>query len=419
MNNKRLVIKNIGSIKYVDIELNKINVFIGMQGSGKSTIAKIISYVTWVEKHIALNNNIEYFTKENSFYDHLVTFHKLDGYFHDGEHNSYDSLISYESDIISILYSSTSGVSIKLKDVSNYKKVKISYIPAERNIVSCIPNWFDVKLSDNNIRSFMSDWEQARKKRSLSSPMSLMNGRVKYHYEEPNRDVVVFDNNIELDMTNTASGFQSMIPMFAVVDYCTKDVYTEDVKSIRDKNNISSFVSNYLKTKIPEFVSLEDSFVKHILNDPEYSKYLTEALDYLRELDKVQLSKLIIEEPEQNLFPETQRDVTYQLLGLTNDDRVSLTLTTHSPYVLYAINNCIVGGLVKDNIPSEISDKLPSKPYWVDPKSVSIWQITDEGGIVSIQNEKMNTVSKQYLNDSMNDVMNEYFSMLKYVKIDG
>ena len=44
-------IENIGPIKKVDIDLNKINVFIGPQSSGKSTIAKIISYCSWYEKN--------------------------------------------------------------------------------------------------------------------------------------------------------------------------------------------------------------------------------------------------------------------------------------------------------------------------------------------------------------------------------
>lgn len=48
----RLIIKNIGPIKDVDIKLNKVNVFIGQQSSGKSTIAKIISFCSWLEKKV-------------------------------------------------------------------------------------------------------------------------------------------------------------------------------------------------------------------------------------------------------------------------------------------------------------------------------------------------------------------------------
>ena len=46
----RLIVKNIGPIKSVDIELKKVNVFMGPQSCGKSTLAKIISFCTWMEK---------------------------------------------------------------------------------------------------------------------------------------------------------------------------------------------------------------------------------------------------------------------------------------------------------------------------------------------------------------------------------
>ena len=39
-----LSIQNIGPVKAIDIELNRVTVFMGPQSSGKSTIAKIISF---------------------------------------------------------------------------------------------------------------------------------------------------------------------------------------------------------------------------------------------------------------------------------------------------------------------------------------------------------------------------------------
>ena len=47
---KRLIVSNFGPIKERDRELKKINVLIGPQGSGKSTIAKIISFCSWLDK---------------------------------------------------------------------------------------------------------------------------------------------------------------------------------------------------------------------------------------------------------------------------------------------------------------------------------------------------------------------------------
>ena len=57
---KHLHLENIGPISIVDIDLRRYNVFIGPQSSGKSTIAKLISLCSWVEKRAAttLSENI-------------------------------------------------------------------------------------------------------------------------------------------------------------------------------------------------------------------------------------------------------------------------------------------------------------------------------------------------------------------------
>lgn len=54
----RIKIRNFGPIKegYQEndgwIDVKKVTVFIGNQGSGKSTVAKIISTFTWIEKSL-------------------------------------------------------------------------------------------------------------------------------------------------------------------------------------------------------------------------------------------------------------------------------------------------------------------------------------------------------------------------------
>ena len=94
-----ILIKNIGPIKKVELDLNKINVFMGPQSSGKSTIAKIISYCSWYEKNTILG------TRPNvNFYKDLIEFHNLeDNYFCD------DSLIEYKSPNCHIIFSGKKG----------------------------------------------------------------------------------------------------------------------------------------------------------------------------------------------------------------------------------------------------------------------------------------------------------------------
>lgn len=77
----QLIIKNIGPIKDIDITLNKVNVIIGPQSSGKSTINKIACFCSWVEKKVSLEQSFDFFLKDDNFITNLIVFHKLDGYF--------------------------------------------------------------------------------------------------------------------------------------------------------------------------------------------------------------------------------------------------------------------------------------------------------------------------------------------------
>ena len=57
----KIKIKNFGPIRegFVDndgwMDVNKVTVLIGDQGSGKSTVAKLISVFSWIEKNIVRN----------------------------------------------------------------------------------------------------------------------------------------------------------------------------------------------------------------------------------------------------------------------------------------------------------------------------------------------------------------------------
>ena len=78
---KHLVIRNIGPIKDVDINLNRVNVFIGPQSSGKSTIAKVISTCSWVEKKVATTMDENVVVNADAFIALMSEFHKMSKYF--------------------------------------------------------------------------------------------------------------------------------------------------------------------------------------------------------------------------------------------------------------------------------------------------------------------------------------------------
>lgn len=417
-----LIIRNIGPIKEVDIELNKMNVIMGKQSSGKSTINKIACYCSWVEKKVSLDKSFDFFLKDKTFITELVRFHKLKGYIKS------DSYIEYESKVVKFTYDHSLGIPVmEWKDSNAFKRIKISYIPSERNIVAVVPNWMEVKLVDNNTRSFMIDWSTARNAYQKDKPFDILKLGVKYYYDDSvDKDFVIINDNTTLELTNTSSGLQSIIPLVILIDYLTNWIYSnESPSSVIDlKNNemiFSKELVDFLNRIMTESHNQNNRDVNTYidlnniskLNKIDFSKVMNEMNVRQNNLLKNNWTNLFIEEPEQNLFPSSQRDLMYYLLLAVkvNEDH-KLLLTTHSPYILYALNNCMMGYMVKDNMPEEDRDALSCVDSFIDPKLVSIYEIK-EGNLICIQ-ESDGLISDNYFDSNMKAIMNDFYKMLNY-----
>lgn len=420
-----IAIRNIGPIKEVkEIYLNKINVFMGLQSSGKSTIAKIISFCTWVEKDVATSQSLsEYQENKTYFRERLESFHKIKGYF-----NS-DSYIHYKSKVIDIVWKNEE-CSISWVDKYAYKRSKIAYIPSERNMV-ILPEARKSEFGNTNIRSFLFDWFEARKKYSNENNLSVLNLGVNYYYVEGSEEdhIKGNNNNTEYDilLSNASSGIQSITPLIVMIEFLTKWIYNEDT---------ISFEQNERRQQVNRILSDEKVFKpyykKQDLSKEDRQKLVKDFMTKLDEKDKNALkffniakaisinlfktnnSQFIIEEPEQNLFPETQRDLIYYLLQkcLAKEEN-RLTFTTHSPYILYALNNCMMAGLVSDKMNEKELNKLKCNSSKVSPSFVSIYEIRN--GIVdkTIQGED-GLISDNYFDQKMKELMDDFYLMLNH-----
>ena len=419
---EHLKINQIGAIKSVDIDLNKINVIIGPQSSGKSTICKIACYCSWVEKRICLSQSFEYFLVEGKFFDELVTFHKLKGYF------SKESYIEYETDVIKFSYKhSENKPRFIWKKRYDYKQAKISYIPSERNLVSSINNWFQVKFEDNNIRNFMIDWADARKIYTKEHPLTILKlNNIKYYFDEDSgRDLVEIDEQgTTLDLTNTSSGLQSIIPLEVVIEYLTNYIYDIDNDSSVNDDSTKKLLNQkiykdlFAINKI-DFPAEGGDKQLHLFIDNreirifESKDTIKKYQHILEQVLHIQLTKLYIEEPEQNIFPETQKDIIYYFLQIMSSKRKhKLFFTTHSPYVLYALNNCMMGGLLGNKIPEVMLSRISCKDSFIDPKMVNIWQLNN--GTLKIIQQDDGLISSNYFDDKMKDIMDDFYKMLNF-----
>ncbi len=413
-------IKNIGPIKQLKFDLNKINVFMGPQSSGKSTIAKIISQCYWYEKNHLLTGD-EYY-----FYGGLIDFHRMDeNYFSD------DSEIIYKSKWTTIIFKGKgkkSKTTIKKEENSNdiYQNLKIEYVPAERNFVAAISNLERYNESYDNIINFLNDWmlfkEILTNKKSFSSPLKSIN--IKYKYNATKKeDVLLLPNKKTVLLQRASSGQQSITPLLVVCEYLFNELYNQ-------KRNPSPAERKHIQDLLPENMKEDYNWIIDMQNFQQNKKQKNKTVEEVKAniWEKIgfsadyNFSSVIIEEPEQNLFPETQKELIYHLFeSIQSEDKDhNLLLTTHSQYILYALNNCMMGGLV-NNQSMEVEEKQEffnnkflSRKSWINPKMISIWELED-GNIRSIQ-DKDNIISENYFDKKMTELTDEYYQLLNYYK---
>lgn len=400
--------RNIGPIKEVDIDLKKFNVFIGAQSSGKSTLAKIISFCTWLDKHTDRT------TKKyvNGAIDSLKKYHRLtDEYFNE------DSVIFYQGDNIAYAYNWPKGETITFTEEGYEPELytndtelffgkkdrvtnpKVIYIPAERSFVSAVPTLREYQEDNDNLQDFVNTWFRVKRKYPQEKALEILNLGVRYYYQEDSyRDWVIIEGGRKIPLESSSSGLQSIIPLLVLVRWMSEGIYAEEKPfSPAENEEIEKIVLSGIADLNKQDASIVDKLDRFIgfLSGRIYTH-----------------TQFIIEEPEQNLFPETQCELMYHILSAVNHGKNHrLVMTTHSPYILYALNNSIEGFSVSDKLPESIKSTIKSSSSFINPDDVNIWQIRD-GRLETIK--EGDSIGQHYFNEIMNSVLDDYYKIQAY-----
>lgn len=454
----KLSIKNTGPLKEINIKLNRVNVLIGPQSSGKSTVAKLISFFNWLEKDCVLHQNIDRINRQ-FLEEKFISYHNLQGYF------SSLSEIYYEGDAIIVelrdLVDFSAG-SIKVKKADSFSKVELSknaYIPSERNMLA-LPGIFSIKMPPNYLLEFIDDWQEIRQKYSGDAQLSLLNlGDTYFFNEKENVDKIILKDGKDISFSQASSGLQSVTPLCVCIDYLTQWIYAneenrsaEERKRYRDMmqgrlaSNYEKFVEEQVgeegMAKLQERLTHESSedilkdfhismhqmfkdgrMPKDITSVPKEYLYmmfsLAQNFHIQYKLTHPCATNLVVEEPEQNLFPETQVRLMYYILSKLEHkiERDSLVLTTHSPYILYALNNCMMAALAASRN-TELIEHITNVPKeaWINPNIVSVWEL-DNGalrGNKTIQDDR-GLIRGNYFDRIMRNVMADFNNIANFI----
>lgn len=122
--------------------------------------------------------------------------------------------------------------------------------------------------------------------------------------------------------------------------------------------------------------------------------------------------RFIIEEPELNLYPTAQKDLIYSLMGGLQPDveykEAEWVITTHSPYILSSFNTLMLAYKVaqrSDELRAEVEKIIPSR-CWINPDDFAAYYV-DGGTIRSIISEKTGLIADNELDDVSEDLADE------------
>lgn len=402
-------IKNLGPIKDTGlINLAEVLLIIGRQSSGKSTFMKVLCYCRWIEKKImtSFENTIQTYTHNKRFTKELKQFHRIDEiYFNDGTE------IIYDGDVVTISLTGTdqnARIVRKLDVWEDRYNSKLSYIPAERNLVSAVRNINDTYKAKerDSIFNFIQEWYEAKDAYGSDNKLSLsLTDDFKY-YNDKGLDYVVLPNGKPITSFYASSGVQSVMPIDVMTDY------------------IMGIVGKIVKFSMTDLMNrLMESLDTDVRNKIEHgTQEVTEAeLAPIREKMKYQSAQLFIEEPEQNLYPDAQRMLVQNIIRhLKTVQSVGkhpsmVVLTTHSPYILSTINVLMADAAAVEKKPGDDRIKdIVDETTLLSTDAISAYFINKDGVFEDIKDMEIPMLSGIDL-DSVSDWVDEHVGRINEI----
>ena len=336
MEKAKLIVKNFGPLKDIEIEVREMVTFIGAQASGKSTLAKLLSI----------------FEDENFRNDDKITFEDELKKYTIFSYLKADSRIEYSKGYFHFHYN-LPNLSVVNEDKTFWKSetIKSTYIPTERAFLHLIAE-NTLGLINNNVQipkhllNSGQDYEKAIQT-IKELPLNIIDKNIRYKRE--GKTSYIYHNETEkVDLLESASGLQSIIPILLLVEYAN---------TLKDKYNFN----------------------------------------------------FVVEEPELNLYPKAQHELIKYLVKNCLLERRNLILTTHSPFILASINNLLLAYDKGQSNPKEVN-KIIKKESWLDPKNFIAYELKN-GKAKKIMDDKLGQI-KENMIDGVSDAFSDEFDKL-------
>lgn len=422
-------IKNFGPIKELKIDADKnINIIIGPQASGKSTVGKALFFCKKIRDYYVdfiLQDTTFLQTHPNELYINFLKYIRKNfmGCFGTTKH-----MAPFE---ISYAYQNGQMVRISLRE--GYAFFKFSY------------------GMEGEIRASLIDahriYQQNQSQASLDFVMNFnsklqLKNEIKVHFTDLANKIFGADEDV-IYIPAGRSLLSVLSDQLDAIDSSILDLpmkeFMERIRITRTRfgTKLDSVVDDYLKTVQGQIKNADIDTAKDLI------KYILKA-DYVNDTDGEKLyfddahwvkliygssgqqeslwillllfitilenkkTYIVLEEPEAHLYPEAQKYIV-ELIALTmNSSNSKFLVTTHSPYILSAANLLIQSAIVENHVVVKNGETVVKKQLRILPQKISAYKIGEKqkGTLQSIIDKPSGLIQSIEI-DSISEKINE------------
>lgn len=447
----RLVADKFGPLSNVNIDINDINVFIGPQASGKSTLAKLIYYFLSIKDDIS-QYYVSYITNDKTKFSDVIISdikkrlrYKFVQLFGTTKHMMKFEIIFYysEENYIRLQLNKDKFVSVSFSGNISHKLAEINletyhyiqeissqntqYITQEsilvqnakqRQILLSISSQINSIIGEDNVAIYIPAC------RSMLATLSdyiynLINDKILDDKEDNasyNYSIDYATKTFINKITHLKKAFNQSIDDIIIDRRKFADSNTSIPNELLDKvKKLSYAILNgeyrYSYNEERLYYS-KDEYVKFSFSSSGQQEATWIVLLIFMQILNNANTTILIEEPEAHLYPEAQMYIMQLIALFANYKSNKVIITTHSPYTLTTLNTFIQAHSIGQNIALKTqTNNIISKDMWINYNKLSAFMLNNKQ-LHSLLDDELKQIKAEEI-DGVSSIINEnYYKLL-------
>jgi predicted ATPase len=423
---EKLTVKNFAGITDLEIEVKRINILIGPQASGKSVCAKLLFYFknfVW-EILAAVDNEQTKRTLDSNYSKKFEEYFPLDSWGKQDFHIRYEIAnvfieVSRKQDRKGKIYLSYSDLfKQEFTDLQNLLK-KARQPNSEKN--ADYYNFESFYLNRKMVIDHLVDFLGKSIGREVAfNQLFIPTGRSFFSNLQSNIFSFLSSNNV---LDPFIREFGSIYESIKTTRGYRNRLDEKDIQEEIDTLIENSLCGKHVHEKGKDFLDVADGRRISIANSSSGQQEtlpLTIMLAVLPFLTSSGTGQTVyIEEPEAHLFPSAQRNIVELIATVFNcrKEQLQFFITTHSPYVLTALNNLLQAGLLYQESSEDMQrqlEKIVPRYKSLDVSDLSAYVLMD-GKCSSIVCPETGLIDAKVIDAVSDDLAIEFEQLLNLV----